>query len=144
MKHVDIDYHMVRDMVNLGRLSFYYIPTHENIEDIFTKVLPQPAFICHRLSLGLIDLPDPRWGGVFSALSFIVVSFLLDPYQVEEEFGKYKFPNWKDLADANTRGGAGCVSEVLGMSDRVFYLSCILIDMHAVCYYLVHVHVSVV
>jgi hypothetical protein len=47
MKHVDIDYHMVRDMVNLGQLSYYYLPTHENIADIFTKALPQPAFVRH-------------------------------------------------------------------------------------------------
>jgi Reverse transcriptase (RNA-dependent DNA polymerase) len=60
VKHVDIDYHMVWDMVNLGRLSFYYTPTHENVADIFTKALPRPAFLRHHLSLGLIDLPDAR------------------------------------------------------------------------------------
>ena len=36
-KHIDIRYHFIRDEISEGRLSLQYIPSEENIADIFTK-----------------------------------------------------------------------------------------------------------
>lgn len=37
IKHLDIDYHFVREKVQKGDLLVQYIPTKEQLEDLFTK-----------------------------------------------------------------------------------------------------------
>jgi hypothetical protein len=44
MKHVEIDYHLVRDQVMKHLLDVRFISTHDQVADRFTKALPQ-----HRL-----------------------------------------------------------------------------------------------
>jgi hypothetical protein len=44
-KHIDLDYHFVRELVTSGVLTIRYVPTHLQIADIFTKSLGHPAFI---------------------------------------------------------------------------------------------------
>ena len=36
-KHIDIKYHFIRNEISEGRLSLQYIPSEENIADVFTK-----------------------------------------------------------------------------------------------------------
>ena len=43
-KHIDIDYHFVRELVLSGKLHTRYISTHLQLADIFTKSLPRPLF----------------------------------------------------------------------------------------------------
>jgi hypothetical protein len=43
-KHIDIQYHFVRDNVQNGLIKLKYIPTKEQIADIFTKSLDRIAF----------------------------------------------------------------------------------------------------
>ena len=50
-KHVELRYHLVRDYVTRKLLKFQYIPTEENIADIFTKPLDKSIFEKHRDSL---------------------------------------------------------------------------------------------
>ena len=38
-KHVDIKYHFIRDEILKGAVSMSYIPTEDNLADIFTKPL---------------------------------------------------------------------------------------------------------
>lgn len=38
-KHVDIKYHYIRNTVDQGRIELRYVPTDENIADMFTKPL---------------------------------------------------------------------------------------------------------
>lgn len=52
-KHIDIKHHFVRDYVELGKLWFHYVPTKENLADIFTKALPAPLHSYLRGKLGL-------------------------------------------------------------------------------------------
>lgn len=52
-KHIDIKHHFVRDYVEMGKLWFHYVPTKENIADIFTKALPAPLHSYLRGKLGL-------------------------------------------------------------------------------------------
>jgi len=40
-KYIDIQHHFVKDQVKLGNITFQYIPSSNNIADLFTKPLPQ-------------------------------------------------------------------------------------------------------
>ncbi|GJT56482.1 gag/pol polyprotein [Tanacetum coccineum] len=50
-KHVEIDYHFVREKVSQGDLRVQHISTHDKIADIFTKPLPTPRFLFLRSKL---------------------------------------------------------------------------------------------
>ncbi|GAA5918682.1 hypothetical protein JCM1841_006238 [Sporobolomyces salmonicolor] len=55
-RHLRLTEHFVREMVTQGEIDVRYIPTALMVADIFTKSLPLPAFLGHRLSLGLWPL----------------------------------------------------------------------------------------
>jgi hypothetical protein len=57
-KHIDIRHHFIRDHVHDGSFSTTWIPTADMPADIFTKVLPFPAFSRHRDVLGLSVPPS--------------------------------------------------------------------------------------
>uniref|UniRef100_A0A2N9FV76 Reverse transcriptase Ty1/copia-type domain-containing protein n=1 Tax=Fagus sylvatica TaxID=28930 RepID=A0A2N9FV76_FAGSY len=44
-KHVEIDYHFVRERVIRGDLKVHYIPTEDQLADLLTKALPSPRFL---------------------------------------------------------------------------------------------------
>jgi hypothetical protein len=44
-KHIDIRHHFVRLHVREGRVALRYVPTNEQIADIFTKPLPAATFL---------------------------------------------------------------------------------------------------
>ncbi|CAN6690958.1 unnamed protein product [Malus baccata var. baccata] len=54
IKHLDTDYHLVRERVQKGDLEVRYIPIDEQTPDILTKGLHIPAFVqhCYNLKLG--------------------------------------------------------------------------------------------
>ena len=41
-KHIDIAYNFLRDLVESGTLDIVYVPSRENLADLFTKGLPKP------------------------------------------------------------------------------------------------------
>ncbi|GKD59505.1 retrovirus-related pol polyprotein from transposon RE1 [Tanacetum coccineum] len=43
-KHIDLDYHFIRELVASGKLYTKFIPTKLQVADIFTKSLPRPQF----------------------------------------------------------------------------------------------------
>uniref|UniRef100_A0A2N9E1A3 Reverse transcriptase Ty1/copia-type domain-containing protein n=1 Tax=Fagus sylvatica TaxID=28930 RepID=A0A2N9E1A3_FAGSY len=51
-KHIEVDYHFVREKVVRGDFSVQFISIDDQIADIFTKALPSPRF--HRLSSKLL------------------------------------------------------------------------------------------
>ncbi|GJU20811.1 integrase [Tanacetum coccineum] len=53
-KHVEIDYHFVREKVAQGDLRVQHISTHDQIADIFTKLLPTPQFLFLRSKLQVV------------------------------------------------------------------------------------------
>ncbi|KAI5327629.1 hypothetical protein L3X38_027025 [Prunus dulcis] len=53
IKHLDIDFHFVRERVQKKDLFVQYIPTEEQVADIFTKGLHGPIFLRHCRTLQL-------------------------------------------------------------------------------------------
>jgi hypothetical protein len=53
-KHIDIRYHFIREQVEGGTITIQYVPSQENVADIFTKALPRPQFeiLLKRLGVG--------------------------------------------------------------------------------------------
>ena len=43
-KHINLRYHFIREAVEDGKIQVKYIPTGDNVSDIFTKPLPRPKF----------------------------------------------------------------------------------------------------
>jgi hypothetical protein len=54
-KHIEIKYHYIRDMVHRKTIHVQYLPTHEQIIDIFTKPLAKTKFEYFRERLGLVE-----------------------------------------------------------------------------------------
>jgi hypothetical protein len=54
-KHIEIKYHYIRDMVQRKAVHVQYLPTHEQIADIFTKPLAKTKFEYFRERLGLVE-----------------------------------------------------------------------------------------
>ena len=61
-KHIEIQYHFVREKVLDGTISLEYYSTVDNAADIFTKPLPQQLLLTHSSSLGLGPQPGAERG----------------------------------------------------------------------------------
>uniref|UniRef100_A0A2N9IDB0 Reverse transcriptase Ty1/copia-type domain-containing protein n=1 Tax=Fagus sylvatica TaxID=28930 RepID=A0A2N9IDB0_FAGSY len=50
-KHIEVDYHFVRERVVRGDICLQFISTDDQVADIFTKALPTPRFqrLCSKL-----------------------------------------------------------------------------------------------
>ncbi|XP_071729435.1 uncharacterized mitochondrial protein AtMg00810-like [Rutidosis leptorrhynchoides] len=68
-KHIDIDYHFVRESVLSGRLHTKYVFTHLQLADIFTKSLPRPLFEDFRSKLRVGSPPSALAGDEYDHLS---------------------------------------------------------------------------
>ena len=49
VKHIEIDYHFVREKIKLGLISTRYVKTGEQLGDIFTKLLSgdRVSYLCN-------------------------------------------------------------------------------------------------
>ena len=56
-KHIDIVYHFLREHQRVGDINIQYIPTFDQLADLFTKALPVDRFSLLRSSIGLLPLP---------------------------------------------------------------------------------------
>jgi hypothetical protein len=59
MKHIEIRYHYIRDMVWKGVVKLQYVGTYEQVADVLTKPLSHVKFKYFRHKLGVVqkDLP---------------------------------------------------------------------------------------
>ncbi|XP_021753783.1 uncharacterized protein LOC110719189 [Chenopodium quinoa] len=58
-KHIEVDMHLVRDAIKDGLISPSYVPTKEQLADIFTKALGKAQFESLLAKLGIRDLHAP-------------------------------------------------------------------------------------
>lgn len=56
-KHISIRYHYLKEKVMEGEVKLDYVPTTEQVADIFTKPLPRESFEYLRIKLGVIPIP---------------------------------------------------------------------------------------
>jgi len=63
-KHVEIDCHVVREILKKGLIHLLPISTTEQLNDIYTKTLSPQSFknICSKM--GLINICSPACGGI--------------------------------------------------------------------------------
>jgi hypothetical protein len=52
-KHISVSYHHARERVAWGQINHIYVPTYENVANMFTKPLASSLFEKHRDSLGM-------------------------------------------------------------------------------------------
>ena len=55
-KHIDVRHHFLRDNVLKGNIELSFVPTHEQLADIFTKPLKTDDFIRIRRRLGICQI----------------------------------------------------------------------------------------
>ena len=63
-KHIEINYHFVREKVEQGLLIVRYVPTQDQFADIFTKALGSSLFIHFRDKLNVRTLPLSLTGDI--------------------------------------------------------------------------------
>ena len=58
-KHIEIDFHFVREKIQLGLICTAYVKTGEQLGDIFTKPLSRDrvSYLCNKL--GMINIYVP-------------------------------------------------------------------------------------
>jgi hypothetical protein len=54
-KHIDIQYHFLRDHQHRGDIEIVYVSTHNQLADIFTKPLNEKTFSKLRNELNVLD-----------------------------------------------------------------------------------------
>jgi hypothetical protein len=54
-KHIEIRFHFIRDCVQKGTVKLQYLPTGEQVADIFTKALMKGKFDFFRDKLGVVQ-----------------------------------------------------------------------------------------
>lgn len=61
-KHVEIDIHFVRELVQIGRIRVLHVPSDHQYADIFTKGLPKQLFQRFKSSLSVLSPPAQTEG----------------------------------------------------------------------------------
>lgn len=62
-KHIEIQYHWIREIVNAGHLVVKHCPTEEMIADLLTKTLNKPQFVKLRGMMGMKDASNQSLEG---------------------------------------------------------------------------------
>ena len=57
-KHIDISYHFLREHVMNGTVELHFVPTDQQIADIFTKPLDESTFSRLVGELGMLNLSN--------------------------------------------------------------------------------------
>jgi hypothetical protein len=52
-KHIEVMYHFLRDNIEKGKIALIHVPIHDQLADIFTKLLDQATFTHLRTMCGL-------------------------------------------------------------------------------------------
>ena len=60
MKHIELRYHFIKDHILKGNIELIFVPTHEEIADVFTKALDSTKLNAFLQMLGMMN-PDPQF-----------------------------------------------------------------------------------
>ena len=66
-KHIEVDRHFIKEKIEKETICMTYIPTREQLADIFTKGLQKSSFKDFICKLDMIDIYDPTWGGMWKS-----------------------------------------------------------------------------
>ncbi|MCO5587220.1 hypothetical protein L7F22_041167 [Adiantum nelumboides] len=58
IKHIEVHYHYVRKRLSTGEISLAYVPTEDNLADLFTKALSREKLEAFCKALGLLPFVD--------------------------------------------------------------------------------------
>ena len=91
-KHIELDYHQVKERVVTGFIKLLHVRTNNQIADIFTKALfsPQLYSLVGKMALKSIYLPS--WGGILeyrtvNQIIGLVIGLVLDVNQyISQQF----------------------------------------------------------
>jgi hypothetical protein len=73
-KHIEVDYHFIREKVFNTDIIVRYISTHDQPSDIFTKGLSKARFLLLRSKLVIASLPINLRGNVNGMISTLAAS----------------------------------------------------------------------
>lgn len=76
-KHIERDYHFIRDEVKADNLATAHVSTKAQLTDIFTKAFKKCEFDSFRAKLGISNLHVPAWGVLENILTFIYFPYLV-------------------------------------------------------------------
>uniref|UniRef100_A0A2N9GNK3 Reverse transcriptase Ty1/copia-type domain-containing protein n=1 Tax=Fagus sylvatica TaxID=28930 RepID=A0A2N9GNK3_FAGSY len=62
-KHIELDYHFVREKVAAGALTTCYVPSQSQLADLFTKAVSKDTFHKMRIKLGVLPPPSSSLRG---------------------------------------------------------------------------------
>nr|KYP62218.1 hypothetical protein KK1_016743 [Cajanus cajan] len=58
-RHIEMDCHFIRDKIQDGSVTTKYVPSAEQLADVFTKPLGKEAFSIMKRKLGVLDIHSP-------------------------------------------------------------------------------------
>ena len=56
-KHVLVKYHYIQQKISDGKIDLMYVPSDDQLADLFTKALPGPKFAKLRQQIGVDQKP---------------------------------------------------------------------------------------
>lgn len=71
-KHIELDYHQIRDKIQEGLVRTLHVRTHSELADMFTKALPSHVFMSHLSKMGNREHLLSIFQGAITAYSFVV------------------------------------------------------------------------
>ncbi|KAI5062084.1 hypothetical protein GOP47_0022623 [Adiantum capillus-veneris] len=57
-KHIEVHYHYVRERLSIGEINLAYVPTQDNLADLFTNALSREKIKAFCKALGLLPFVD--------------------------------------------------------------------------------------
>ena len=57
-KHIEVHYHYVKERLSAGEISLAYVPTQDNLADLFTKAVSREKFEAFHKVLGLLPFVE--------------------------------------------------------------------------------------
>jgi len=63
-RHIEIDCHFIRDKIQDDSVATEYVPSVEQVVDVFTKPFGKESFLTIKRKLGILNIHSLTWGGV--------------------------------------------------------------------------------